>query len=170
MPRKKENIIKDIEKEVINLWPFIGFVLSYTLLFYFIGHFDALDNVETSNVIFFGLNITRQSAYFLTLSAIVVLIYLSLMLTYKVFESKIFSFKEFAGFTAIATAILPVSVWGLAWIQWFSVKHSGTLTLWQVGALRIAVQWRNFMPLHIGLTLFFIGFIAAILVYKRWFK
>jgi hypothetical protein len=157
---------KTIEKKVVSLWPFMAFMLSYTSLFYFIGHFDALDNVETSKVIFFGFNATRGDAYFITLTAIVILIYLSLIFAYKVFQSNIFSFKEFAGFTAVATIILPISVWGLAWIQWFSVRDSGSLILWKVGAAKIAVQWSDFMPLHIALTIFLFLFTFFVVLYK----
>jgi hypothetical protein len=168
MQKKIQKEIKKVEKHVLKLRYFIGFVFSYVLFFYFMGHFDALDNVNTAYLIFFGLSVTRGDVYFISISMLIITLFLSVLFAFKVAQNKVLSYREFIGFTGIATLILPISVWGLAWIQWFALRPDGTLTLWEVGAIRIAVDWQSFMPVHIGLTIFFFAFTALVVFYKIW--
>jgi hypothetical protein len=137
-----------------NYRPFLLFALCYAVLFYFMGHLDAMYNLDLADDFYFG---------FLTLVGL--FIFLSLLAVYKLVESKFISFKEFALFTGFATFILPISVWGLAWIKWFSIK-TGHLTLWEIGFVKIAIPWSIFIPFHIILTLIFISVASYIVYYK----
>jgi hypothetical protein len=148
-------------------YPLIGFMLAYLSLFVLFGHFDALDSVDVQNVDFMGLATSRGDVYFFCLAAIVISIYVCILMAYKIAQSKKFSFKEFAIFSAIATAILPVSVWGLAWIRWFDLKTTGSLILWQMGKLKISIPWNIFMPVHIVLTAVILIFFVVTLYYKN---
>jgi len=148
------------------LYSIVSFMLAYLALFVMFGHFDALDNVEVQNVDFMGLATSRGDVYFFCLAAIMILIYLCLLAVYKIAQNRSFTFKEFAIVSAIATAVLPVSVWGLAWIRWFNLKTTGSLILWQMGNIKISIPWNIFMPVHIILTAAILIFFAAIVFYK----
>ena len=110
-----------------TVYPLISFMLAYLALFVMFGHLDALTSFESKTTTFVGFNMTHGDVYFFCLAAIVILIYLSILAAYKLAQSKSMSFKEFAIFSAVATIILPVSVWGLAWIRWFNLKTTGNL-------------------------------------------
>ncbi|MBT3940683.1 hypothetical protein HOD83_03200 [Candidatus Woesearchaeota archaeon] len=141
-------------KKTLNTKPFLLFVLSYTLLFYFLGHLDAMHSLELSDDFYFG---------FLTLVGL--FIFLSLLAAYRLVESNSMTFKKFAIFTGFATFILPISVWGLAWISWFSIK-SGNLILWKIGAIKIAIPWSIFIPFHLATTLIFVVVVGYVTYHK----
>ena len=138
----------------LNYKPFLGFVLSYSLLFYFLGHLDAMHNIEIA-----------EDFYFAFLTLVGAFIFLSLISAYKLFESKFLNFKEFVLFSGLGTLILPISVWGLAWISWFSIK-TGNLVLWKVGAIKISIPWAWFIPFHLFMTLLFVMVVGYIIHYK----
>jgi len=118
------------------------------------GHLDAMHSIELA-----------EDYYFMFLSLVGLFIFLSLAAAYRLFESKFLSFKQFIGFTGVSTLLLPVSVWGLAWISWFSIKD-GYLTLWKIGAIKISIPWNIFMPFHISITVLFVAIVGYIIHYK----
>jgi hypothetical protein len=140
--------------KTLNYKPFLGFVLAYSLLFYFLGHLDAMHSIELAEDYYFG---------FLTMVGL--FIFLSMVSAYKLFESKFLNFNEFVMFSGFATLMLPVSVWGLAWVRWFTIK-TGNLTLWNVGVLKISIPWKIFIPFHISMTLLFV-IITFFIIYKK---
>ncbi len=113
-----------------------------------------MHNVEVVDDFYFG---------FLTLIGLFV--FLSMISTYKLFESKFLNFNEFVLFSGFGTLILPISVWGLAWISWFSMK-TGNLTLWKIGIIKISIPWAWFIPFHIFMTLLFV-IVTSLIVYKK---
>jgi hypothetical protein len=149
-----------------SLYPLIGFMLAYISLFVMFGHLDALTSFESKTTTFVGFSMTHGDVYFFCLAAIIILIYACILAAYKIAQSNILTFKEFTIFSAVSTIILPVSVWGLAWIRWFELKTTGSLILWQLGKVKISIPWNLFMPVHIVLTVVILSFFAATLFYK----
>ncbi len=162
---KKEHF--DLKRDLKRYRTTIMFAFSYAMMFFFLGHLDALfsrPDFRHETALFV---IYKEDYYFIFLTFLLFFMFMALYYAFKIARSRQLTLREFIFFTATATIILPVSVWGVAWSQWVALKSAGELTLWKIGLLKISILWKHFVPLHVAMTLAFFILILGLLIHKN---
>ena len=145
-------------KKIKEQWPFIGFSISYALLFYMFGHIDArVTTGDTMQAVILGALFHEDDLYFTFLTFMFIFLMLTIFFAFLIAEKKTLNWKQFGLFILAGLAILPNSVWGLAWHVWFNMKTTGSLNLWKILSFKIAIPWSIYLATQYVLTFVYIG-------------
>ena len=151
-------------KKLKQMWPFVAFATIYPLIFYFWGYLDALFGKEEFRIKLLGTTFFMQDLYFMCLTIIFIFLVSCLVLAFVIAHKKVLSLKKFIYFVVMSTAILPLSVWGIAWMQWAAFKPGPQyLTLWKIGLLKLSIYGTIFFPFHILMLLFYLAIVGFII-------
>ena len=138
-------------------WPFLGFATAFALFFYFFGHLDAVVGKKGIQAIIFGHHFVKHDIYFTVLTFMLILLFLMLFFSFMIAQKKTMTWKQYIIFVVAGIAILPNSVWGLAWHIWFTMKDKGWLTLWEILNFKVAIPWSIYLETQYFLTFIYIG-------------
>ncbi len=157
----------DLKRDLMRYATTIKFAFCYAMIFYFLGHLDALfsrpDFKHSAGLLVFY----KDDYYFLVLTFLLFFMFFTLYYVFKLGRKRELTMREFIFFTVSSTIILPISVWGAAWSQWVVLKDTGSLTLWKIGLLHISVLWKHYVPLHIAMTIAFLILVIGLIVHKN---